>query len=95
MFVTCGNGNTFILLKTGEVMCCGYNYYGELGIGDENEDFELVSMYAIAPYDKTNAVSISATWSVIAILPKQVKLCVVEEGIMGKWVTEIGIIRMN
>ena len=70
MFVTCGNGNTFILLKTGEVMCCGYNYYGELGIGDENERTELVSMYAIAPYDKTNAVSISAFWSVIAILLK-------------------------
>ena len=34
--VYCGNGNTFILKNDGTLWVCGYNSYGQLGLGDTN-----------------------------------------------------------
>ena len=68
IFVACGYGNTFILLDTGEVMGCGKNNNGELGVGDFTDRSQLVSMNASGNYDKTNAVSISPYFYSNAIL---------------------------
>ena len=34
--VVCGNYFTMLLMEDGTVKACGYNYYGELGLGDNN-----------------------------------------------------------
>ena len=52
--------HTVVLLNTGEVMACGSNLNGRLGNGLTSGSNTLVSMEAIAPYDKTNAIAISA-----------------------------------
>ena len=41
--VTVGYGGTYILLNTGEVIGCGRNNYGQLGVGDFTNRNELVS----------------------------------------------------
>lgn len=43
--ISCGCEHVIILLKTGEIMTCGRNGYGQLGLGDEKDrnEFELVS----------------------------------------------------
>ena len=87
--VACSYGNTYILLNTGEVMGCGMNNYGDLGVGDTTERSELVSMNAIAPYDKTNAVSISAFWQHFAILLKTGEIMTCGRG--GNYGGQLGV----
>ena len=60
--ISCGHYHIAVLLKTGEVMVCGSNDDGQLGIGSigsGTNSNKLVSMSSSPPYDGKNAVAIS------------------------------------
>ena len=70
--ISCGEQHTAILLNTGEVMACGNNPFGNLGIGQQvnhsTPERELVSMINSYPYDKTNAVMVSCGYANTLVL---------------------------
>ena len=57
--VSSGSQSTAVLLNTGEVMTTGYNYYGNLGLGNTNNYYELQSVPPTGNYDGTNAIAVS------------------------------------
>ena len=57
--VSSGSQSTAVLLNTGEVMTTGYNYYGNLGLGNTNNYNELQSVPPTGNYDGTNAIAVS------------------------------------
>ena len=42
--ISCGNNHTFIVKNDGSIWSCGYNYYGQLGLGtsDSHDTFVQV-----------------------------------------------------
>ena len=42
--IVCGGAHTFILKESGELFAFGYNYYGQLGLGNNNRNTPTLLM---------------------------------------------------
>ncbi|MCY3854235.1 MAG: hypothetical protein OXF77_03060, partial [Thaumarchaeota archaeon] len=92
--VSAGYKYMCVLLDTGEVMACGYNNQGQLGIGSYGENQNsLVPMQHSGNYDGTNAVAISASQyhTVVLLKSGEVMACGSDEfGKLGApWIESI------
>ena len=58
--VSYGTSNTFLLTNTGEVMCCGVNTNGKLGLGNTTAQTDLSFVKTDASTTLTNVAAVSA-----------------------------------
>ena len=66
--ISAGFNSSYILLNTGEVVCCGNNSFGQLGIDTTENKYELVSMNHSGNYNGRNAIAISGGNKCVAVL---------------------------